>query len=55
MTITELRNEIINTLNDQKIRIEVDERDEYFNYGIDTCISYIEDIFENLEVNKDDS
>lgn len=55
MTITELRNEIINTLNDQKIRIEGDERDEYFNYGIDTCIGYIEDIFENLEANKDDS
>lgn len=55
MTITELRNKIIDTLNDQKIRIEGDERDEYFNYGIDTCISYIEDIFENLEVVEHES
>lgn len=49
MTITELRNKIIDTLNNQKC-IEYDERDEYFNYGIDTCIGYIEDIFENCEV-----
>lgn len=55
MTITELRNEIINTLNNQKISIDSDERDEYFNYGIDTCISYIEDIFENLEVAEHES
>ena len=52
MTITELRNKIIDTLNDQKIRIEGDERDEYFNYGIDTCIGCIEDIFEECEVSK---
>lgn len=51
----ELRNKIIDTLNDQKIRIEGDERDEYFNYGIDTCISYIEDIFENCEVAEHES
>ena len=50
MTITELRNEIINTLNNQKISIDSDERDEYFNYGIDICIDAIEDIFEKCEV-----
>lgn len=54
MTITELRNKIINTLNSQKRQNEYDERDEYFNYGIDTCIGYIEDIFENCEVSKND-
>lgn len=50
MTITELRNEIINTLKNHKIRIDADERDEYFNYGIDICISAIEEIFKNCEV-----
>lgn len=55
MTITELRNKIIDTLNDQKIRIEGDDRDESYNFGIDICIDCVEDIFENLEVNKDDS
>lgn len=53
MTIEELRNKIIDTLNDQKC-IEYDERDENFNYGIDICISYIEDIFEEYEVSKND-
>lgn len=54
MTIEELRNKIIDTLNDQKVGIEGDERDEYFNYGVDTCIGYIEDIFEEYEVSKND-
>lgn len=54
MTTEELRNKIIDTLNDQKVRIEGDERDEYFNYGVNTCISYIEDIFEEYEVSKND-
>ena len=54
MKITELRNKIIDTLNEQKIRIEGDERDEFFNYGIDTCIGYIEDILGNCEVVEDD-
>mgnify|MGYP004685617843 CR=1 FL=1 len=30
-----LRNKIIDTLNNQKWRIEADERDENFNYGIE--------------------
>lgn len=54
MTIEELKNKIIDTLNDQKVRIEGDERDEYFNYGVNTCICYIEDIFEEYEVSKND-
>lgn len=54
MTIEELRNKIIDTLNDQKVHIEGDERDEYFNYGVNTCISYIEDIFKEYEVSKND-
>lgn len=55
MTITELRNKIIDTLNEQKIRIEGDERDEFFNYGIDYCISVIEEIFKNCEVVEDET
>jgi hypothetical protein len=54
MTIEELRNKIIDTLNDQKVRIEGDERDEYFNYGVNTCINYIEDIFKEYEESKND-
>ena len=48
----ELRNKIIGTLNNQKCRIEADERDENFNYGIDICIDAIEEIFKNCEVEK---
>lgn len=48
----ELRNKIIDTLNDQKCRIEYDERDENYNYGIDICISVVEEIFKNCEVEE---
>jgi predicted nuclease with TOPRIM domain len=48
----ELRNKIIDTLSNQKCCIEADERDENYNYGIDTCISYIEEIFKNCEVEE---
>lgn len=48
----ELRNKIIGTLNNQKCRIEADERDENFNYGIDICIDAIEEIFKNCEVEE---
>jgi hypothetical protein len=48
----ELRNKIIDTLNNQKCRIEADKRDENFNYGIDICISAVEEIFENCEVEE---
>lgn len=47
----ELRNKIIDTLNDRKCR-EYDERDENYNYGIDICISAIEEIFKNCEVEE---
>lgn len=47
-----LRNKIIDTLNNQKCRIEADERDENFNYGIDICISAVEEIFENCEAEE---
>ena len=47
----ELRNKIIDTLNDRKCR-EYDERDENYNYGIDICISTIEEIFKNCEVEE---
>lgn len=47
-----LRNKIIDTLNNQKCRIEADERDENFNYGIDICISAVEEIFKNCEVEE---
>lgn len=47
-----LRNKIIDTLNNQKCRIEADERDENFNYGIDICISTVEEIFKNCEVEE---
>lgn len=49
----ELRNKIIDTLNDRKCR-EYDERDENYNYGIDICISTIEEIFKNCEVEDND-
>ena len=47
----ELRNKIIDTLRDLKCH-EYDERDENYNYGIDICISAIEEIFENCEVEE---
>lgn len=53
MTIEELRNKIIDTLNDQKFH-EYDERDENYNYGIDICIDCVEDIFKEYEVSKND-
>ena len=47
----ELRNKIIDTLNNRKCR-EYDERDENYNYGIDICISVVEAIFKNCEVEE---
>lgn len=47
----ELRNKIIDTLKDRKCR-EYDERDENYNYGIDICISVVEEIFKNCEVEE---
>lgn len=48
----ELRNKIIDTLNEQKCRIEADERDENYNYGIDIYISVVEGIFKNCELEE---
>lgn len=47
----ELRNKIIDTLKNRKCR-EYDERDENYNYGIDICISVVEEIFKNCEVEE---
>lgn len=47
----ELRNKIIDTLNNRKCR-EYDERDENYNYGIDICISVVEEIFKNCELEE---
>lgn len=47
----ELRNKIIDTLDNRKCR-EYDERDENYNYGIDICISVVEEIFKNCEVEE---
>ena len=47
-TIEGLEKKIIDTLNDQKVHIEGDERDEAYNYGIDVCIYYVDDKFKEL-------
>lgn len=54
MTTEELRNKIISTLKKEKHRIIYDERDDFYNFGIDTCIGHIEDIFEEYEESKND-
>ena len=54
MTIEELRNKIIDKLNDHRILIEGDDRDESYNFGIDVCIYCVEDSFEEYEVSKND-
>lgn len=54
MTTEELRNKIISTLKKEKHRIIYDERDDFYNFGINTCIGYIEDIFEEYEESKND-
>ena len=47
-TLEDLEKKVVETLNDEKVRIECDERDELYNYGIDVCISYVEDAFKEL-------
>lgn len=37
-------------IKNQKHSIEYDERDEFYNYGIDICIDAVEEIFKNCEV-----
>lgn len=52
MTVEELRNKIIDELNNHKIRIEGDDRDESYNFGIDICIDCVEDSFKEYEESK---
>lgn len=52
MKTEELRNKIIDKLNDHKIRIEGDDRDESYNFGIDICIDCVEDSFKEYEESK---
>lgn len=52
MTTEELRNKIISELKKEKHHIIYDERDEFYNFGIDICISCVEDIFKEYEESK---
>ena len=47
-TIEDLEKKIVDTLNDKKVRIECDERDEAYNYAIEVCVCYVEDMFKEL-------
>jgi chaperonin cofactor prefoldin len=47
-TIENLEKKIVDTLNDKKVRIEGDERDEAYNYAIEVCVYYVEDMFKEL-------
>lgn len=39
----DLKENLINEFEDMKWRVESDERDEYYNLGIDACIGVISD------------
>ena len=47
-TIEDLEKKIVDTLNDQKVHIEGDDRDEAYNFGVDVCIDCVEDKFKEL-------
>ena len=47
-TIEDLEKKILEALNDEKVRIECDEREEAYNYAIEVCVWYIEDMFKEL-------
>ena len=47
-TIEDLEKKILEKLNDKKVRIEYDERDEAYNYAIEVCVCYVEDLFKEL-------
>lgn len=49
----DFKENLINEFENMKCE-EYDERDEYYNLGIDACISAIEEIFENCEVTEDE-
>lgn len=45
--IEDLEKKILETLDDKKCK-EYDEADESYNYGIEVCICYVEDLFNDL-------
>ena len=47
-TSEDLEKKILEALNDEKVRIECDEREEAYNYAIEVCVWYIEDMFKEL-------
>ena len=47
-TIEDLEKKILEALNDEKVRIECDEREEAYNYAIEVCVCYVEDMFKEL-------
>ncbi len=46
-TIEDLEKKVIETLNDKKVR-EYSDTDESYNYAIEVCICYVEDLFKDL-------
>lgn len=45
--IEDLKKKVIETLNDKKVR-EYSDTDESYNYAIEVCICYVEDLFKDL-------
>ena len=43
-----LEKKILEKLNDEKVRIECDDREEAYNYAIEVCACYVEDMFKEL-------
>lgn len=46
-TIEDLGKNIVDILNDKKVR-EYSDTDESYNYAIEVCICYVEDLFKEL-------
>ena len=46
-TIEDLEKNIVDTLNDKKIS-EYSDADESYNYAIEVCVCYVEDMFKEL-------
>ena len=46
-TIEDLEKKVVETLNDRKIT-EYSDTDEAYNYAIEVCICYVEDLFNEL-------
>ena len=47
-TIEYLEKKILEKLNDERVRIECDDREEAYNYAIEVCACYVEDLFKDL-------